>query len=407
MYKKINFSERYLQRSFIITSLIALVTLSTGCNEGAKEAAPSAMPPAAVAVLNVQSQTVPYSIELPATLSGAKEVEVRARVAGILESRNFNEGDKISAGQSLFTIERETFDVEVLRAEAEFTASKARKEQTAREVKRLAPLRAKKSISQQELDDASSRLAIAKAEMQASLSRLKQAKLSLDYTSVKSPINGIVGREGVSEGTYIQGPQLLLTQLTQVDPIRLRFGLSAREQLIMRKDAESGLLTLPENDHWQTKVKLQDGSYYSQLGEVNFNDVRINPNTGTSEFQAIIPNAEMLLRPGQFVRVTLEGAFRHNVHVVPQRAVLDNGNGKFVYLMKKNDKGMTVAMPAPVEVAEWTQQADAKENVNVWVIRSGLNNGDNVIIDGMARIFFPGMPVVMAPSPAANTASAH
>ncbi|MEY8199928.1 MAG: efflux RND transporter periplasmic adaptor subunit, partial [Colwellia sp.] len=209
-----------------------------------------------------------------------------------------------------------------------------------------------------------------------------------------SPVTGIVGRELVSEGTYVSGPEVLLTQLTQIDPIRVRFGLSEREQLQMRNDAAAGSLTLPEEGHWKTKIKLFDGSLHPQIGQVNFSDIRINSQTGTSELQAIMPNPDFSLRPGQFVRIVLEGAVRENAFVVPQRAVLDDGLGKFVYVMAKNDKGVTIALPAPVVVGEWVTKAAGIENG--WIIREGLKTNDQVIIDGMARIFFPGMPIRLA-----------
>ena len=130
--------------------------------------------------------------------------------------------------------------------------------------------------------------------------------------------------------------------------------------------------------------------------------MRINPNTGTSEFQAIIPNPDFQLRPGQFVRIELSGAVRKNAIIVPQRAVLDNGTGKFVYVVSKNEQGIDVALPAPVTVGEWVKQPNNEQYQNFWLIKSGLKEGDNVIVDGMARIFFPGMPVNVGQS-AANS----
>jgi membrane fusion protein (multidrug efflux system) len=134
---------------------------------------------------------------------------------------------------------------------------------------------------------------------------------------------------------------------------------------------------------------MQNGAVYKHSGKVNFSDVRVNRNTGTSELQASFTNPESELRPGQFVRIRLTGAVRNNAIVLPQRAVLDNGTGKFVYVATPNEQGMTVALPAPVEVGEWVQL----NGENAWVIKSGVNEGQPVIVEGMARIFFPGMPV--------------
>ena len=383
----------FFKKFFLISTSAAVLATVTGC-EQAQKSAPAGMQPAAVSVMKMATQSVPFSIELPATLSGAKEVEIRAQVSGILQTRNFSEGDKVTAGQSLFSLDAKTYAADMEKSKADLHAAKVRLEQAQREVNRIRPLRAKNSISQRELDNAISSVDINLADVKSMEANLEQAQLRLNYTKVTSPVTGIVGRELVSEGTYVSGPQLLLTQLTQIDPIRVRFGLSEREQLKMRNDAAAGSLTLPKEGHWNTRIKLFDGSLHPQIGQVNFSDIRINSKTGTSELQAITPNPNFSLRPGQFVRIILEGAVRENAFVVPQRAVLDNGLGKFVYVMAKNEKGMTVALPAPVVVGEWVTEAKGIDNG--WVIRKGLKEGDQVIIDGMARIFFPGMPVRLA-----------
>jgi membrane fusion protein (multidrug efflux system) len=387
--------------SLLLLSSALLVTSLTGC-EKAQQSAPKGMEPAAVSVMNMTTQSVPFSIELPATLSGAKEVEIRAQVSGILQARNFREGDKVTAGQSLFSLDAKTYAAETAKSKADLNAARVRLKQAQREVNRIEPLRAKNSISQRELDNAISSVDISLADVKSMQANLDQAQLRLDYTKVTSPVTGIVGRELVSEGTYVSGPEVLLTQLTQIDPIRVRFGLSEREQLKMRNDAAAGSLTLPKEGKWKTKIKLFDGSLHPQIGQVNFSDIRINANTGTSELQAITPNPNFTLRPGQFVRILLEGAVRENAFVVPQRAVLDNGLGKFVYVMAKNDKGVAVALPAPVVVGEWV--TEAKDIENGWIIRKGLKIGDQVIIDGMARIFFPGMPIRLADDQSTSTA---
>lgn len=392
-------------RGFLLLSSTAmLVSALTGCEQKQQEAHAS-MQPAAVSVMKMASQSVPFSIELPATLSGAKEVEIRAQVSGILQTRNFSEGDKVTAGQSLFSLDAKTYAADLVRSKADLNAAKVRLEQAQREVKRIKPLRAKNSISQRELDNAISSVDIYIADVKSMQAKLEQAQLRLDYTKVSSPVTGVVGRELVSEGTYVSGPEVLLTQLTQIDPIRVRFGLSEREQLQMRKDEAAGTLTLPVEGHWKTKIKLFDGSIHPHIGQVNFSDIRINSQTGTSELQAITPNPNFSLRPGQFVRIILEGAVRENAFVVPQRAVLDNGLGKYVYVMTKNDQGMSVALPAPVVVGEWVTKVKGIENG--WVIREGLKTGDQVIIDGVARIFFPGMPVRLADGDQLNSTAQH
>ena len=379
-----------------VAVFFSLMTLN-GCSDASVAAeGAGGMPPALVDVMTVQPQTVPLLLQSPALLAGSREVEIRARVSGILQTRNFNEGAKVTSGQSLFSLDAAPYLAAVNRNKAELAAAVARQAQAERTLKRLQQLRADGAVSQQNLDDALSALDVAQADVKTAEAILQQTQLQLNYTEVRSPIAGIVSRERVSEGTLVSGPDMLLTNVTQLDPMYVRFSVAEREQLKLRAEAQNGQVELPEK--WRVKLLLADGSAYNQTGVVDFADVRIDSQTGTSEMKAEIANPDLLLRPGQFVRIELEGAVRHNAIVVPQNAVLDGGTGKFVYLLADGGQGGKVALPAPVEVGDWVTLNGA----NGWVIKSGLNAGDVVIVEGMARIFFPGMPVQLAPSDANN-----
>lgn len=398
-----------------LTVIVLLSMAISACSKSPADAGAGGggMPPAQVAVETVELRTVPLSIELPATLAGSREVEIRARVAGILEKRNFDEGATVKQGRSLFTLDSAPFATAVARNEADLLAAQARLDQARRNHARIKPLRAEHAVSQKDLDDAASAEAIAHADVKAVEARLREARLNLGYTRVEAPIDGVAGRALVSDGTLVSGPEVLLTRVTQTNPMHARFGLSGQEQLRLRGEVASGAVILPEGGRWKASVKLPDGTLHAETGVVNFSDVRIDANTGTSEMQAVVPNDKGALQPGQFVRVVLEGAQRRDAIVVPQRAVLDNGTGKYVYLLGQGEKGMTVAQPAPVEVGEWVR-AEGQAGENGWVITKGLKAGDPVIVDGMARIFFPGMPVKLGegakpdagqPAPAAATAN--
>lgn len=391
-----------LTSSRYFTAFIAVVTVAVlvSCSDApvATEAGQS-MPPASVTVQKITLQDVPLHIEVPALLAGSREVEIRARVAGILEKRHFEEGASVRAGDTLFSLDAAPFSAAVSRNKAELAAAMARQQQAERTLTRLQQLRKDGAVSQQNLDDALSMLDIAKADVATAQAIGQEAQLQLDYTNVTSPVNGVVGRELVSEGTLVSGPELLLTNVTQLDPMYVRFSVAEREQLRLRSDASQGQVTVPQQ--WQVKITLADGSMYKHTGVVDFSDVRINSQTGTSEMKAEVANPDKLLRPGQFVRIQLEGAVRHDAVVVPQKAVLDDGTGKFVYLLTEAEQGGYVAMPAPVEVAEWV----TLNGENGWVISKGLKAGDTVIVEGMARIFFPGMPVQLATGQPAGDSS--
>lgn len=386
------------------STVVALALGLAACGKPPAGAGPGGMPPPEVTVENVQPRTLPLAIEVPATLAGSREVEIRARVAGILEKRNFDEGAAVKRGQSLFTLDRAPFEAAVARTTADVAAARARQEQAQRNLARLKPLIADRAISQKDLDDAVSAEAIAAADLKAAEARLRDAQLNLGYAAVESPLSGIAGRALVSEGTLVSGPDVLLTRVSQLDPIHVRFGIAEPEQARLRREAEAGNVVLPAGGRWKASVRLPDGSLHGESGLVNFSDVRVAAETGTAELQAVVPNPKATLRPGQFVRVVLEGASRKEALAVPQRAVLDSGTGKFVYLLGKNEQGMTIAQPAPVEVGDWVR---LDGGLNGWVIRKGLKAGDPVIVDGVARIFFPGMPVKQAgAAPAAAAAAA-
>jgi membrane fusion protein (multidrug efflux system) len=339
------------------------------------------MPPPEVTVMTVAPKSLPVSWEYVGHTAGSREVEVRARVTGILLSRNFKEGAPVKKGQSLFTIDPKPFEAALARAVADVAAAEARFEQAKRNAARMKPLYAEKAVSQKEHDDAVSSEAIGYADVKAAQARLTEAKLNLDYTRVEAPVAGITTRALPSEGTLVSGPNVLLTSVVQVDPIWVNFGIPDNDQARLQQQSAAGQLKLPRN--FEVELRLADGTVYPHKGKLDFADVRIAPATGTREARAEVPNPDGAVRPGQFVRVVLKGAALANAVTVPQRAVLEGPKGKFVYVV--NDKSQAEARP--VEAGEWS--ADA------WIITSGLKEGERVIVDGVLKLG-PGAPVKVA-----------
>jgi membrane fusion protein (multidrug efflux system) len=331
-------------------------------------------------VTAVEARDVPVSYEYVAQTAGYREVEVRARVAGILLKRNYREGAPVKRGESLFTIDPAPFQVVLARAEADLGVVEARLAQARREAARLKPVLESRAVSRKELDDAVSAEQVAEAEVKSARARVAEARLNLDYTRVEAPISGIASRAAVSEGTLVSGPNVLLTTVTQTDPMYVLFGIPDREHLAMRRDAESGRLKLPEGGRFKASVKLADGSLYGRTGTLNFTDVRVSAQTGTSETRAELPNPVGILRAGEFVRVVLTGAVRPGAIVLPQRAVLESPKGKFVYVVGDGGK----AEARPVEVGEWAGDG--------WIVHAGVKPGERVIVDGVMKIG-PGAPL--------------
>jgi|RhiMetStandDraft_4_1073278.scaffolds.fasta_scaffold24505_2 membrane fusion protein, multidrug efflux system len=345
------------------------------------------MPPALVAVQEIQPKTVAVELEYPAQTAGSREVEVRSRVQGILMKRNYEEGQPVRAGQSLFTVDPAQFEAAASRAEADLAAAEARQANAARNAKRMKPLFEAKAASQKDFDDAVSAEEIAAADAKSARARLTEARLNLGYTQVYAPVSGISSRSLKSEGTLVSGPADLLTTVTQVDPIYVNFGMSEAEQSRLKKETQARKLVLPKDNRFDVMIRFEDGTTYQRTGRLAFTDVRVNNTTGTSDARAEIPNPAGEVRPGQFVRVVLKGAQRPDAITVPQRAVMESPQGKMVYIFTPKSDKEAVAMPRPVTVGEWSGTD--------WIITDGLKAGDKVIVDGLAKIFFPGAPVMI------------
>ena len=372
---------------------LALVAIFLSGCERAGSQPPHGMPPSEVSVVTIEPKNIPATFEYTGQTAGSREVEVRARVTGILLKRNYPEGGTVAANQSLFTIDPALYDAALKRAEADLGAVQARLQQSRREVARLKPLFKAQAVSQKEYDDAVSNEAIAAADVKAARARVTEARLNLEYTRVESPIAGIAGRGLRSEGNYVTGPDVLLTTVTQIDPMYVLFGISDEERLKLHRETEAGRLVLPKDGNFNVNVKLAEGGLYPISGKMNFTGVRVSGTTGTSEARAELPNPNGLLRPGTFVRVILGGAQRPNAILVPQRAVLEGPQGKFVYIV--NAEGKTESRP--VQLGDW-QDDD-------WIVTAGVNAGDKVIVDGVMKIG-PGALVRVADPNAPKAGSA-
>ncbi len=362
-----------------------------------QQAAPPPQPPE-VAVVTVQPRTLPVTFEYVGQTAGAQEVEVRSRVSGILMSWNYEEGKSVRKGQSLFTIDPAPFRAALDRADAALAGAQARRNQAKREIERLTPLLEKGMVARKAFDDAVAAEEVAAADVMAAQAALEQTRLDLDYTRVAAPLSGVTSRALKSVGSLVEAQQTLLTTISQVDPIHVVFSVSESDSLRVAAQTGSGRLVLPAAGRFQASVRLSDGTTYSRSGRVDFADVRINPATGASEMRAVLPNPDQSLRPGQFVRVRLDGASVPGALSVPQRAILEGPQGKLVLVVN----GANVVEPRPVQVGQWSGDE--------WIVENGLKPGDRVIVDGVVKAP-PGTTVKAVPlapqDTAAVPASAH
>jgi len=372
----------YLQQLFLSSRSVLLICFLlfslVGCQKPPEQ---SGMPPnfvLPVTMLESIPVSMPITAEAVGQTEGAKEVEIRPRVGGILLKRKYNEGSPVKAGQILFNIDPEPYKIALNQARAQYNQSLARAEQAKREKKRLEGLIESQSISQREFDNASSDESISVAALAQSRANLKQAELNLSYTNVTAPVDGISGRFQFSEGALISANTSLLTTLAQVNPIWVRFSFSDNELKQL-----GGALN--EKNIQEVSITLSDGNEYPKKGKINFAASEINPSLGTQELRATFENNERQILPGQFVRVRVTTGKKDGVFLLPQLAVLNSDQGKFVFVVNEKNQ----ATPRPVIAGEWKDKD--------WVILSGLQAGDKVIIDNLIKVR-PGMPVTKMPS---------
>ena len=349
-----------------------MLLIACGNNESTQPA-PRMDQAIAVTFIAAEPVNMPMSLETIAQTEGAKEVEIRPRVGGILLKRIYTEGMAVKAGQSLFLIDPEPFQNALAEAKAGFLEQNVRVMRAKSEENRQRQLLAENFVSQRAYDVARADLAIAEAAMQAAKVRVQQAELNLSYTTIKAPVSGITGRSLFSEGTLVSANNSLLTTLTQLSPIWVRFSFSDNE--VTRFGGH-----LNEKNVHSVKMILPDGSEYSQEGKINFAASKIDPLLGTQQLRATFENMDQRILPGQFVRMRITAGESRNVYVVPQVAVLTSDLGRYVYVINENN----AVVHRPVIVGDWIGRD--------WIILDGLNTGDKVVVDNLIKLI-PGKVV--------------
>ncbi|HLU65795.1 MAG TPA: efflux RND transporter periplasmic adaptor subunit, partial [Kofleriaceae bacterium] len=277
--------------------------------------------PAKVGVITLEAEPVTLTRELPGRVSAYRVAEVRARVDGIVLERRFTEGSDVKEGQVLFQIDPAPYRAALQSAQAQLARAQATVEQASSLSERYEKLVATRAISQQEYDDAVSRLKTAQADVAAARAAVKAARINLEYTTVRSPLAGRIGRAEVTEGAYVQkGSATLLATVQQLDQVYVDLTWSSAEALRMRRAIERGELDSPDGKARVTIV-LEDGSDYPVPGTLQFADVSVDPTTGMIGLRAVVDNPTGELLPGMFVRARFDEGTSPSALLVPQRAV--------------------------------------------------------------------------------------
>jgi membrane fusion protein, multidrug efflux system len=362
----------------LLALFLSLFVLA-GCGKADGSAKPAAEPaPLAVATIRAKTQPVPVSLEAVGQAEGSREVEVRGRVTGIIEKRLYEEGAAVAAGTLLFEIDAAPYELALLQARAALTQERVKKDLAESEAQRLAPLAQDKAIPQREVDQAVANAKQATAAIAAAEARMREAELNLSYTRIRAPISGVTGRALRSEGSLVTAntESSLLTTITQVDPVWVRFSLAERDYASIRGAEKNA----------RVQLVAQDGAVAADGGKLNFAGSTVDPKLGTVQMRASFANAGRKWLPGQFLKVRIL-AGEQAAFLVPQAALLQGEQSRMVMVVGPDGK----AVPRPVKTGSWIG-ADA-------IVTGGLAEGDVVIVDNLAKVR-PGTAVTSrAPSP--------
>lgn len=356
--------------------LLAAVMLALGACGGEQQQ--MQMPPPEVAVQTVDSAAVPLDLTYTARTAGSREVEVRARVGGILLKRRFEEGSRVREGQPLFQIDPEPIRARLASARAEVSVAQARLDEARRQSDRVLPLFEKNAVSQSRRDEAVSAHEVAQANLTAAQASLKTAELDLEYTDVRAPIGGLTSREMMSEGSLVStdGDSSLLTRIVQIDPLYVEFSVPEAEASLLR----TALAPATKKPAPVVKLLLDDGTEFPDAAKLTFVDNAVDVQSGTVRVRAVLGNKSAQLIPGQFVRARVEGVTLANVVSIPRKAVMTSAQGSFVWIVGAEDK---VEM-RPVHVGR-TMRNDI-------IVTSGLSAGDRFVVEGVLKVQ-PGIQV--------------
>jgi len=345
-----------------------------GCGKSTGNGPPQ-MPPPEVGVVTVQPQNSPLTRDLVGRLSAYRSADVRARVAGVLLKRDYEEGTDVTRGQLLFQIDPAPLQAELNAAKASLAQAQAswtNNKVTAQRVRELAP---KGYVSKADLDNALAAERSSAAAVQAARANVETARINLGYANVTAPIAGRAGQQQVTEGALVgSGAATLLTTVEQIDPLYVNFTLSVESLENMRQAQSEGNVTLAGQNKASVRITLPDGSTYAEPGTVDFSAATVNPATGSVDLRATIPNPKHKLLPGMYVTLQANLGQRHKVFVLPQQAVQRDTTGAYV---------MTVGADNKVARKDVTT-ADMRDGD--WVISGGLKAGDKVVVSGIQNV---------------------
>ena len=367
-----------------LATSLALVGCSKDPKDAQQAGAAQQMPPTEVGVLVAQPQSVEQSVELSGRTTAFEISEVRPQTSGVVLKRLFTEGSYVREGQALYEIDSRTNRASLDSSRAALTRQQAQLNVLRVKEGRYRQLVGSNAISKQEYDDIVAQVKLAEADVAATQAEVRNAEINLGYSTVRAPISGQTNRSTVTAGALVTANQAEpLVTIQRLDPIYVDINQSSAELLRLRQQLSQGSLNSSNNT--KVKLKLEDGSYYPVEGRLAFSDASVNPETGTVTLRAVFPNSNHLLLPGMFATAQIVQGVIPNAILIPQAAISRTPTGQAMAMIV-NAKGIVEQRPV---TTVGTQGSN-------WIVTEGLQTGDKVIVEGVAKVK-PDQQVVAKP----------
>ncbi|MBN2329608.1 MAG: efflux RND transporter periplasmic adaptor subunit [Candidatus Omnitrophica bacterium] len=407
-----------------LAMFFAVCIMLTKCENDAPAQENANTPLPEVGIVIVKSESLLLSTELPGRVSSFRVAEIRPQVSGLLQKRFFTEGADVVSGQQLYQIDPDPFQAELDKAEANLAVVKKTVERTRAALqasfanvnqqkatldfaqknrKRFEELIADGAVSLTERDQAVTQDEVAQAALKSAEAQVmrdrevvaeaeaaikqaeavvKSARINLEYTHITAPISGRIGRSNITEGAIVMAYQATpLSTIQQLDPIYVDVPQSTTELLRLRQRLEKGGLNQEGADHKKVKILLEDGSEYSQEGDLQFRDITVDPTTASVVLRILVPNPESVLLPGMYVQAVVKEGEKHDALMIPQQAVMRDHKGD-PYVMLVNDENQIEQRMIIINRAIGNQ----------WFVSDGLSQGDRVVVEGSQKVH-PGSSV--------------
>jgi len=368
--------------SLTVGCLSLFCMVEAGCKSGHPSAPMGSMGAPSVSVIALEPQRLALTTELPGRVSAYLTAEIRPQVSGIIKSRQFKEGALVRAGQVLYTIDSAPYEATLAQAKATLASTEASIPALKAKVERYRDLLVVHAVGQQDYDDALSLLQQAQATAESNKAAVETARINLSYTPIRSPITGRIGKSEVTVGGLVSSYQsTVLATVQQIEPVYVDVVQSNAELLRLRRDLEAGSMHSDGSARHKVKLYLEDGSLYPQDGTFEFQDVTVGTSTGSVTVRMTFPNRGQILLPGMYVRAVVEEGIKQNAILVPQQAVSRDSKGTpYAWVVNKDGKAERRDLELDRTVG------------NQWLVNTGLNPSDQVIVEGGDRVQM-GMPV--------------